>query len=159
MANPDKQRLADALSAMTGGAPQPAAQRPGARPAASPAATPLTRAASQVDDDASVAPAPDPSQLGRVHSGASSAFESSLRMKRTLIPILLTLGVMLPITGSLKWLAPRDSAFAAWSSGLALAILAVGVCMLGIAVANMLQVKHMLTTAAARGLTASRRNS
>lgn len=151
MADPNKQRLADALNAMTGGAPQPAA--PGV------AAAPVARAASQVDDDASVAPAPTPAQLGRIHSGAPSALQSSLRMKRTLIPILLTLGVMLPVTGSLKWLAPRDSAFAAWSSGLAVAILVVGLCLLVAAVANMMQVKHMLSQAAARGLTASRRNS
>ena len=148
MADPYKQRLADALAGMASGPAQPEPEPDRIAVPSSefaPASTPAVAAgAAGFDDDAAVAPPPDPKKLGR-HLIERTRFESQLRFKRTLIPVLLTLGVLLPLTASLKWLAPRESAFAEWSSGLAITILFAGAVILAAAVANMLSVKHMLS--------------
>ena len=146
MADPYKQKLADALAGMTSGQvpAEPEPDRTAASSSEFASSGPASASAQTgFDDDAAVAPRPDPQKLGR-HLVEHTRHESSLRAKRTLIPILLTLGVLLPVMASLKWLSSPESAFAEWSSGLALAMLVAGLVILAAAIANMLSVKHML---------------
>lgn len=167
MTDPRKQNLADALAAMSGGpAATPSAGERGARAAPR---TPVGAAPSaprpdptQGADDAATVPPPDPSVFAPRHTGQALRRARALRQKRTFVPILLTLGLLLPALGSLKWLMP-DTPFATWPTPLVLALPAGGVCLLVVAILNMLQVKSMLledaaaaaatTVAAARGLT------
>ena len=94
----------------------------------------------------------DPSQLARVRHPSSSPLDRSINSKRMLIPILLTLGILMPAMATLKWLAPSDSPFAAWPIGAVAALAALGVAMLALAVMNMLHVRHLMQqrTATAR---------
>ena len=73
-----------------------------------------------------------------------AAIERDVRTRRTLIPVLLTLGVMLPAVGSLKWLTAAESPFAQWPTALVALLMAAGVILLLFAVINMWQVKSML---------------
>lgn len=148
MNDPNKQRLAEALSAMSAGETAPPDP-----------ATDDVEASASSDETATIAPPLPPAIIGKhLHVGVSR-IDASIRMKRTLIPILLTLGVLLPVTASLKWLSPPESPFTDWSSALAWTILIVGVALLAAAVMNMLQVRQMLSDRAARGLTQTPRAS
>jgi hypothetical protein len=106
------------------------------------------------DDDAVIAPAPDPSVFApRVYapdvlaSGrAARDLDASRRLerKRTLIPILLTLGALLPAIASLKWLAGDESPFAAWDLWVPVVMCTASMCLIALAALNMLQVRHVL---------------
>src|SRR5439155_17400385 len=82
-----------------------------------------------VDDDADasvIAPAPDMEVFLHHHEAPTkprrsmNAVLQSLSMRRTMIPILLTLGVVLPAIGIAQWLADPEYPFSAhamlWSA-------------------------------------------
>ncbi len=117
---------ADALAAMMGEAPQVGAP---AEPEVESAAAPV-----------------DSSRLGRVRESdrGMSTTQRSLRNKRTLIPIMLTLGVLLPAIATLKWILAEDSPFAALPLGAVMALLAIGAVLQALAILNMLHVRHLL---------------
>lgn len=77
-----------------------------------------------------------------------AALARSLYARRTLIPILLTLGVLFCLIGIGQWMTDADYPFAAqnmmWS---AIALPAVGVCLLVIAAFNMNYVRNKLRAA------------
>ena len=74
----------------------------------------------------------------------SVALDRAIKTRQTLIPVLLTLGVMLPLVGSLKWWSSPESPFRAWSETPVLLLIAIGVVSLMMAVMNMIQVRDLL---------------
>lgn len=101
-----------------------------ARPATPEAAT----APESLDYRAPQTAAPKPKRR------TSPAAAASLR--RTMIPILLTTGVMLFVMAAARWMVPEDAALAqmpAWSAGV---LIVLGVVMLGLAAINMMAVRH-----------------
>ena len=99
------------------------------------------------DSDAMSAPAPDISVLARSRARPKSAqksFFASLAFRQTIIPILLVLGISLPGL-SIGWLMlDRDSLLRSAGPALPVALACVGLVMLGLAIVNMLAVKHEL---------------
>jgi hypothetical protein len=102
------------------------------------------------DDDAMLAPAPDADTLNYAYAAKKSAARKGpsahqgLETKRTLIPILLTTGVMFLILGGSKFVAGGDSSFAGlplWFVGM---MCGMAVVLLAFAVFTMLQVKAQL---------------
>jgi hypothetical protein len=67
-----------------------------------------------------------------------------LEFRRTIIPILLTLGVALPIVGALPMIVPADSAFAPIDRMYSFTFFIVGAVLFVLAVMNMIAVKHQL---------------
>src|SRR5438128_29153 len=103
-------QAADALAAMTGGQ-NPASSEP----------------ESATDEETSAdASEVNPNVLGRVRHFGPSPLDRSIRAKRTMIPILLTLGFLLPVVAALKWLMPLDSPFAAWPPAAVFASISLG---------------------------------
>ena len=74
----------------------------------------------------------------------SVALDRAIKTRQTLIPVLLTLGVMLPVVGSLKWLSSPESPFRTWDTTAVLLLIAVGVVALLMAGVNMIQVRQLL---------------
>ena len=74
----------------------------------------------------------------------SVALDRTIKTRRTLIPVLLTLGVMLPVVASLKWWSSPESPFRTWSTTPVLLLIAVGLVSLLMAVVNMIQVRDLL---------------
>jgi hypothetical protein len=139
MADSREQDPADALAAMTGGAAKDefsdaAEQRAG-------------------DDDMMSAPAPDASVFAPRRSTRDLVAERRIHNRRTLIPILLTCGVLMPIVGALKWLRGPESPFSAWPVWAPFLLVACGLVLLLLAFANMMQVRRMMqaTRPAAQG--------
>ena len=117
---------ADALAAMTGGAVRNDVEAP-------------------LGGDFSVAaPPPDPSVFAPKQSTRDLVLERRIHNRRTLIPILLTCGVLMPAVGSLKWLRGADSPFAAWPTWAPVVLSLCGLLLLVLAVANMTQVRQMM---------------
>jgi hypothetical protein len=131
MPDPKKEQLANALAAMGAGSAG------GDAYAEPPAARGLA-------PDDTAAPAPDPSVFAPKRATREIVADRQLHTKRTLIPILLTTGVLFPAVGSLKWTLGPDSPFAAWSVVTAAALITTGAVLLALAVFNMLQVRDML---------------
>ena len=134
--------FADALAAMS----QPSASGGADPPPPESTQPPPPRADGLLDDadDVAAAPAPDASVFAPKQRTVDLVAERRLRNQRTAIPILLTCGILLPVTGAFKWLAPRDSVFALWDIWMPLALTAVGVLLLVVAVINMLHVRDAL---------------
>ena len=129
----ERDKLADALAAMSGDENE------------TPAPSPSARIDQALDtDDAVAAPAPDASVFAPKQRTADLIAQRRLHSQRTAIPILLTCGILLPAIGALKWLAPRDSVFAQWDIWMPLALGQVGVLLLIVAVINMLHVRQAL---------------
>ena len=128
MTEPRNNDPADALAAMTGGTSEASAADEYA----------------DREDDLLAAPAPDPSVFAPRRSTRDLIAERRIHNRRTLIPILLTCGVLMPAVGSLKWLMGPESPFASWSIWAPVALGACGAVLLTLAVANMLQVKHLM---------------
>lgn len=116
--------------------------------------TPRARPAAPVsadtsgDDDAVIVPAPSidvflPKQRG-TRAAAKRAASSSLAMRRTLIPILLTNGVLLPALGAMWFATDVDSPFRRTGAWLPIMLIAVGVLLLVFGVLNALFVRHEL---------------
>jgi hypothetical protein len=125
--NPSKSEVADALASMRTVSDAPAADAPIVEQIASAAAP--TRSITT------------PRHLNRSRDAAAAR---TLQTRRTMIPILLTLGVLLPIVGSLKWLSAPESPFAQWPASLVLILIAAGVVLLILAAINMSQVNSTL---------------
>ena len=99
----------------------------------------------RVDDpNISGAPAPDASVFAPRRSTRDLIAERRIHNRRTLIPILLTCGVLMPAVGSLKWLRGPESPFATWPIWAPLVLVACGVLLLLLAIANMVQVRQMM---------------
>ena len=91
----------------------------------------------------SIAPPPDPRAFAPKRSNRDVHLERSLRSRRTFIPILLTLGMLLPAIASLKWLMPL-SPFGELSAAMVAVMAIAGACLLVVALLNMLQVRDLL---------------
>jgi hypothetical protein len=99
------------------------------------------------DDDAVIVPAPEPSVFAprpMLPPLKREAFYASIGFRRTVIPILLTMGVALP--GCAIWWCFLDQDSPLKTAGLRFPItLAVGgIILLGLGILNMLQVKSQL---------------
>jgi hypothetical protein len=131
----------------------PRASSPPSAPA-TPSAAPNTPAdigtslANVIDDgDAVIVPAPDPGALAHRpprKRAKSQPLYARLSFRRTLIPILLTMGVALP--GCAIWwcFLDADSPLKSISISFPITLAAVGLVLLGLGVMNMLFVKHQL---------------
>jgi hypothetical protein len=107
----------------------------------------------RVDDDAVDMPAPPPEVFApRAGRGAQAARRDPLRRaihwRRTLIPVLLTLGLLMPALGG-AWfvLVPDDSIFKLFRRTIPTVLLAVGPVLLILAIVNMIQVRAMIRAA------------
>jgi hypothetical protein len=107
-------------------------------------------AASASSDDILAAPAPDASVFAPRRPTRDLVADRQIHHRRTLIPILLTCGVLMPAVGALKWLRGPESPFAAWPVWAPIALAACGVVMLLLAVVNMMQVRQMMRGAKRR---------
>jgi hypothetical protein len=87
---------------------------------------------------ASTTPAAPSASASRIRKRASRA--SGLR--RTLIPILLTTGVMTIVTGAMRWLVDEAAPLARIPPWTAIAAVVMGVVLIALAVMNMLQVRN-----------------
>lgn len=100
------------------------------------------------DDDAVIVPAPSPDVFLRKHPVSApqrhAPLMGSLALRRTLIPILLTAGLILPTLATLWFTTEEESPFRRPGVGLPITFVIVGVLLLGTAVVNMLQVKHQM---------------
>lgn len=172
MAKQDPREIADALAALASGH-DPAAEEadesraeshaPAAMRSSRPAfpgeeiAAPVTRPALPSDilppiaqtgydpDDEVLAPPADPSVLGRFPHKPHHAHRGfGLEARRTMIPILLTCGVLLLVGGLLKFLTGPDSPFAALPIGMVIAAGILGLVLLGSAAVLMLGVRAEL---------------
>jgi hypothetical protein len=126
-----KDQLADALASM----------RTGSDELADPAAE---QTPAEAADDQTIAPPPQVSSFIRKKPVPAEALDNAIKTRRTLIPVLLTLGLMLPIVGSLKWLSAPESPFAAWPGQAVWLLIVVGKLLLITAFVNMWQVKVMM---------------
>jgi len=174
----DNERQADALRKMAGDADAPAPQPPGppksaalfrqARPlapgaeapaeAAKPARAPRPdrpsappRAAVESDIVSMDVPAQPSATAATSLSPEELEAARALDRKRTMIPILLTIGLLLLIAGAARWVVAEDSAFRLFNNVVSLALLGLGGLLLGVAVLNMLQVRDQLAAAATQG--------
>ena len=107
-------------------------------------------AASANSDEILAAPAPDPSVFAPRRPTRDLRADRQLHSRRTLIPILLTCGVLMPAVGALKWLRGPESPFAAWPIWAPLVLAGCGLVLLLLAVVNMMQVRQMMRAAASR---------
>jgi len=120
--------IADALAAMTRGDAMPVE----------------SVGSNATSDDQMDAPAVDRATIARPCSVAKSRANQGIEARRTFIPVLLTLGILLPSMGSLRWILGPDSAFTAVPAWLATSLLLVGPILLVLAIANMLYVRRRL---------------
>jgi hypothetical protein len=151
MAKNDRDSLADALSRMShatsgatgegtgGNADEPA----GITPAAD-GSTPSAGASTPAYDDQVIAPPPPRSAFAPKRSTRELLAERQLGVKRTVIPILLTCGVLLIAGGALRWIGGVGLPFAAWDARLAAGLIACGFAVLLVGVVNMLHVRDAL---------------
>jgi hypothetical protein len=104
-----------------------------------------------LDDDAMLAPPPDASQFGGPVGYKSPAVRrraAGPEFKQTMIPILLTCGVLLLVFGALKFVLGPDSPYSNLAPWVTIMVFAMGVALLGLAVFTMLQVQDQLRRAA-----------
>ena len=128
MAKSEKDRAAEALAAMTGGGHQPEPPDSSSAP----------------DDEILAAPAPDASVFAPKRRTTDLIAQKQLDAYRTAIPILLTLGVLFPAIGLLKWLAPDGSPFADWDTWVSIVLFVASPILLTVAIVNMRYVRHRL---------------
>ena len=129
MAKSQKDLAAEALAAMTGSSPPP---------------DPVGEMSYAPTDDSVAAPAPDVSVFAPRHRTADLVAQRQLDAYQTAIPILLTLGVIFPTVGSLKWLAGESSPFAECDTWVSVVFLLMGAGLLAVGVINMLHVRNVL---------------
>jgi hypothetical protein len=67
---------------------------------------------------------------------------SAAGFRRTMIPILLTTGVMLFVMAAARWIVPDDAPLAQMPVWSVAVLIFLGVVMLGLAVLNMMAVQH-----------------
>ena len=161
----EKRRLADALDRMTGQPPleepqapsssnttppDPPSQKPG--PRVRPAFPTLTTSDAEsqaVNADRVIMPAVTPDYLLAKHRAAAARtapppMHQSLRVRRTIVPILLTLGLLLPLLGALWFLTDDDSPFRALNIAVPISLIAVGVILFILAILNIVHLAHVL---------------
>ena len=101
-----------------------------------------------VDDDDTIAiPAPPPEVFAPRPTAAAkkrTPAQAGIELRRTLIPILLTFGVSLPIIGAWWFTRGPESPIRAAGLALPITMFVVGAVLLLLAVLNMLQVRAML---------------
>ena len=105
-------------------------------------------------DDAVAMPAPSADYLAhRPHVPAHTRRHSagSTGVRATLIPVLLTIGVLLLATAVLKYLVHPDAPLAAVPTWLAVVLAVGGVALAGVAVLNGIQVRRAAAEAANAG--------
>jgi NADH:ubiquinone oxidoreductase subunit K len=105
-----------------------------------------------VEDEETIAAAPDASAFApriSVHKHAHAAIYANLFFRRTIIPILLTCGLMLPAIGLWSMLDP-NAPLAAIGSHVEILLIVVGAVLLALGIVNALHVNHILKTAAKR---------
>jgi hypothetical protein len=105
------------------------------------------------DDDAVIVPAPAPEVFA--HRPAPprvrrQPFYQQLAFRRTIIPILLTMSVALPACAVWWFMQGQDSPIRSLGLKFPITFLVLGLISLGLAIANMLHVKHELARAAER---------
>jgi hypothetical protein len=135
MAKSEKDLAAEALAAMTGGtAPPESSEIP---------FQPLDE--QDEHDEHLAAPAPDASVFAPKRRTTDLLAQQRLESYRTTIPILLTLGVLFPAIGLLKWLAPEGSPFADWDTWVSIVLFVASPILLTVAIVNMRYVRHQLS--------------
>jgi hypothetical protein len=104
------------------------------------------------DDEDTIAAAPDASAFApRAHVAkpAHTAIYANLFFRRTIIPILLTCGVMLPALG--VWsMVDHNAPLAAIGAAVEVFLIVIGAVLLGLGIVNALHVKHILKIDAKR---------
>ena len=161
MPDRSKDELARALEALAGGQiaddghpPRPTAPRPlrpstpsspaSSRPAAPQSMRPATPQSSAADDDdAVIVPAPPPSAFLHYRSGRTAP-RPGLTLRRTLIPVLLTCGVILLVLGALPRFLSSENPLSQMPYWLSFVLWGAGAFVLVMAAINMLAVKHLL---------------
>lgn len=110
---------------------------------------PSSRGESSVDDDHVNFPAPSSEVFLPRKSRATRVSErtllASLRYRRTLVPIMLTLGVMLPILSGIWYTLGNDSPFKKVKPTIPPVLLGVGIVFLIFGIMNVLQLRQLLS--------------
>jgi hypothetical protein len=100
------------------------------------------------DDDAVIVPAPDAAVFAPKHIGRGShrrsALYQTIEFRRTIIPVLLTCGVLTIAFGMLKYALGEDSPLSELPGWLPIVLFITGALLLTLAVTNMLSVHHHL---------------
>ena len=140
------------MTSRSGAASRPASPGP-ARPAAPVIASQsASEPQAQVidDDDRVIVPAPTADVFLHHGTGASArrAPARRLSLRRTLIPILLTAGLILFALGLLRFLWTENNPLAGLQPWLVAIMFAFALVLWGLAAVNMLAVKHQLQTKA-----------
>jgi hypothetical protein len=105
-----------------------------------------------IEDEETIAAAPDASAFAprrAANKPAHTPIYASLFFRRTMIPILLTCGVMLPAIG-LWSMFDQNAPLAAIGKGVEMMLIAIGVVLLALGFINALHVKHVLESAGKR---------
>ena len=102
-----------------------------------------------IDDDSVIMPAPSveylahhphaPTPPGR---SASAAAARSARFRQTLVPVLLTTGLLLLVTTALKYTVNPDAPLAAMPTWTAILLAVAGLALLVVAGLNIVQAHH-----------------
>src|SRR5579884_4119663 len=129
-------------------APPPAPKPPAAR-ATWPIRPQMPVEAPPVDeDDAVIVPPPPASAFLPYRTPAVAGKRTgSLTLRRTVIPILLTCGVILLVLGTMPFFLSTDNPLSALPRWISLALWGTGLFLLALAVVNMLAVKQMTEAA------------
>lgn len=107
------------------------------------------------DDDAVIVPAPDQSvfaprpKAAPVVRKARVPVYQTLHFRQTVIPVMLTSGVLAIVLAGIRFTLSDDSIFSAVPTSVALVLIVLGLLLLGAAALNIMQVKQMLTKDAA----------
>lgn len=102
------------------------------------------------DDDAVIVPAPDQSVFAPRPKAAPAVRKArtpiyqTLEFRQTVIPIMLTSGVLAIVLGAIRFGLSDDSIFSAVHSSVAIVLIVLGFMLLGAAALNIMQVKQML---------------
>ena len=102
------------------------------------------------EDEETIAAAPDASAFAPrtgSHKPAHVAIYAKLFFRRTIIPILLTCGIMLPAIGVWSML-DHNAPLATVGTHVEILMIVVGAILLGLGIINALHVKHIMDTAA-----------
>jgi hypothetical protein len=154
--NPQDQRPADALRSMSEPPPKPQSprkQRPLAPTQRNPDADAPPESRLQIvdDDDAVLIPELAPERLASASRYGAATPTSrpggtrSLYFRRTMIPILLTCGLIFPALAAMWFTSDRDHVVRRTGPWLPVTLVALGAVFLLLAVVNMAQVKHLMT--------------
>ena len=155
---PQDQRPADALRSMSEPPPKPQSprkQRPLAPTQRDPDADAPPESRLQIvdDDDAVLIPELAPERLasasaaryGAARATSRAGGTRSLFFRRTMIPILLTCGLIFPALAAMWLSTDRDHVVRRTGPWLPVTLVALGAVFLLLAVVNMAQVRHLMT--------------